>query len=55
MVGYTLLLYFQGKRAPAAEVADELLPHAPGLRRRGHAGSARPMKAGPAAADLRTA
>lgn len=30
MVGYTLLLYFQGKRAPAAEVADELLPHAPG-------------------------
>ncbi|GAB2494783.1 calcium/sodium antiporter [Arenimonas alkanexedens] len=31
MVGYTLLLYFQGKRAPAAEVVDDLLPTAPGL------------------------
>jgi cation:H+ antiporter len=31
MVGYTLLLYFQGRNAPAAEVADDLLPAAPGL------------------------
>ena len=31
MLGYTLLLYFQGKGAPAAEVSDDLLPAAPGL------------------------
>jgi len=30
LVAYTLLLYFQGKNAPAAEVADDLLPTAPG-------------------------
>jgi cation:H+ antiporter len=31
LVGYTVLLYFQGRNAPAAEVADDLLPAAPGL------------------------
>ena len=31
MAGYTVLLYFQGRNAPAAEVADDLLPAAPGL------------------------
>ena len=30
IAGYTLLLYLQGKRAPAAEVADEMLPTGPG-------------------------
>jgi cation:H+ antiporter len=31
LAAYTVLLYFQGKNAPAAEVADDLLPAAPGL------------------------
>ncbi|WP_290886493.1 calcium/sodium antiporter [Arenimonas sp.] len=31
LVAYTLLLYFQGRSAPAEEMADELLPAAPGL------------------------
>ena len=30
VLAYTALLYFQGKRASAAEVADDLLPQAPG-------------------------